>query len=267
MVIVIVIILVFIVAKFVYDTYLTNNTEHDFETYRKKDPISAAQIERPKTEEQYNDLLNAINNEIVNDQRVTIDKNKPSLKMRGYQILADDFGCEIDEVRRTYFHSLKNEKYSSYAIFCFVSQFEKEMKVESVKYDLDPENTPAAILKALTKEYISLSQYDYYMTTALKLISEGKSILEAQRIIKEQIEDFPDKYKIIRDSLLHDQPAELLLNRAIDLIYEENNFIGALSLIDKALNLDDPKTNLKLHSLKEEVLSKISECEDNEEIE
>ncbi len=46
---IILIIVLVIIGKFIYDTYLTNNTEKNFEEYRKKDPIAAAKLELPKT--------------------------------------------------------------------------------------------------------------------------------------------------------------------------------------------------------------------------
>jgi len=51
-------------GKFIYDTYLTDNTERDFEEYRKSDPIAAAKIEKPKTQEQFTDLVNAVSDDL-----------------------------------------------------------------------------------------------------------------------------------------------------------------------------------------------------------
>lgn len=44
--IVVFIIVLIILGKFVYDTYLTNNTERNFDKYRENSPIGAAEIEK-----------------------------------------------------------------------------------------------------------------------------------------------------------------------------------------------------------------------------
>lgn len=53
-------------GKFIYDTYLTDNTERDFEEYRKSDPIAAAKIEKPKKNEQFTNLINAVSDDLYN---------------------------------------------------------------------------------------------------------------------------------------------------------------------------------------------------------
>ena len=182
-------------------------------------------------------------------------------KLNSSEILAKELDCNINDIRKTFFRSLKDEKYSSYQIHCFISQFENDKDEESKKYGLDKEDSPASILKLLTQEYINLSKDDYYMTTAKFLSEQGKTIEETQRIISAQIEDFPNKNKILRDILFRDNPIELLRLKAIDYIYEENNYHGALILINKALLLDND--NLTLNQLKVEVLEKLKETENN----
>lgn len=60
-------------GKFIYDTYLTSNTERDFDAFRKIDPIGAAKIERPKTQEQFNDLVKAVENNLpINSENLSI---------------------------------------------------------------------------------------------------------------------------------------------------------------------------------------------------
>jgi|GEM_PF-2726929 len=61
--IIILIIIIIVSAKFFYGSYLTNITDKNFETYRKSDPIGAAKIDPPKTQDGFNDLVEALDDE------------------------------------------------------------------------------------------------------------------------------------------------------------------------------------------------------------
>lgn len=178
-----------------------------------------------------------------------------------HKILADEFGCNINDVRKTFFKSIKDHKYSSYSIYGFVTQFENDKEAEAKKYNLKSEYTPAAVLKSLTQEYINLSQDDFYLKRAKELFDQGKTMDETQRIIRNEIKDFPDENKILRDILLKDNPAELLRLKAIDFLYDDNNYHGALKLIDKALALNDPDAEANLLALKDEVNEKMKQAD------
>lgn len=98
---------------------------------------------------------------------------------------------------------------------------------------------------------------DFYFTRAKELSAEGYKIHEIQKIINKQLEDFPDKEKVMRTVLLKDQPAELLRLKAIDSIYDDNDYTWALHLINEALELNDVDVEPNLLALKEEVTLKI----------
>ena len=76
------IIILIIIGAFIYDTYLTNNTEENFEKYRKSDPIGAAKIERPKTAEQFNDLVEAVSDE-YDIEKKAYHKNHDDTSIKG----------------------------------------------------------------------------------------------------------------------------------------------------------------------------------------
>lgn len=238
------------VLKFIYDTYITKNTDRNFEEYRKIDPVGAAEIDPPKTHQEFENLVNALGKE---------RKANDAGFIKAQNILAEQWNCSPQELRKEHFNDLKRSKYNSFAIHSFISQFENEMKIESEKYNLLPEYTPAAILKSLTQEYISMSQKDFYIRRSVELSAQGKSTSEIQKIIQDEIEDYPNKEKILRELLLRDQPAELLRLEAIDSMYDDNDYRWALVLVNRALDLNDPKVESNLHALKAEILLKTEE--------
>ncbi|MBL7901003.1 MAG: hypothetical protein JNK73_03335 [Bacteroidia bacterium] len=92
------ILVVVIIFKFVYDTYLTDNTDKNFEEYRKSDPIGAAEIERPKTPQQFNDLVDALTEEQVARSMKKLSSNYNNFKwvmkefsedMEGMKLISD----------------------------------------------------------------------------------------------------------------------------------------------------------------------------------
>lgn len=93
------------VLKFIYDSFLTDNTDKRFEEYRKNDPIGAAEIDPPKTKKEFHELVNALSNEV---SAMQISRSQINLgeKYPNYLSVMNEFGSKMDYmelIHNTYF--------------------------------------------------------------------------------------------------------------------------------------------------------------------
>ncbi len=63
---------IFLIVKFIYDTYLTSNTEEKFKEFRKTNPLEAAEIDPPSNEKDFNNLVNTLSDN-YDDIKTSID--------------------------------------------------------------------------------------------------------------------------------------------------------------------------------------------------
>lgn len=126
------------VAKFIYDSYLTNNTEKSFEEYKNNNPEAAARIERNKGFD-------------LSTKPKTRSKDKEDSLLR----MARNMGCAPDEVKEGYINDLKSQNLDQNK-YSMMIKFLKEKKYEESKLlNIDPDDTSAAYMEKWTKEYIN----------------------------------------------------------------------------------------------------------------
>jgi|GEM_PF-4406737 len=138
------------VAKFIYDSYLTNNTEKVFEEYQNNNPEAAARIERNKGFD-------------LSTKPKTRSKDKEDSLLR----MARNMGCTPDEVKEGYIEDLKSQNLDQNK-YSMMIQILKEKKYEESKLlNIDPDDTSSAYMEKWTKEYFNKidnfreTKYDY----------------------------------------------------------------------------------------------------------
>ncbi|MEJ8758460.1 hypothetical protein WG947_15710 [Pontibacter sp. H259] len=127
-----------ILGKFIYDTYLTNNTDRDWENFKVSEPEKAARIERNK-------ILDFNTNPNLKDEAA-----KQSLL-----ILAKRKGCTPDEAKEKFLDDLSIQNLSLEQLNAQLSLIRKNKYNESILFNIDPDDTPSAFLENWTHEFIN----------------------------------------------------------------------------------------------------------------
>lgn len=128
----------FFVLKFIYDSYLTNNTNEKWSEYRRVNPEEAARIENNKG-------LN------LNTKQRTNESDRKESLLR----LATSTNCPIHKLKETYFNTLKNECNTIKEINDKILNLREVKYEESRIYNIDPDDTSVAILETWTREYLN----------------------------------------------------------------------------------------------------------------
>lgn len=131
-----------LIAKFLFDTYVTGNTQKDFNNYRKSNPEQAARI-----------MLNKGLN-LNTDYKF----NQVDLDVSEF-LISERLGCSISDVKSKYLEHLKNQDLANKEeIDEFLGNLRNRKYEEAVAFKMDPDNTPSAIYYRWTEEYINEAQ-------------------------------------------------------------------------------------------------------------
>lgn len=123
----------FFVGKFIYDTYITDNTEKNWEKFRRSNPEEAARLER-------NEGLNFNLKPIKNDDH----------KVASYIMLAQRLNCSPENVREIYTVDLRKKISSSSDVLELARHWKAKKYEESKRLNVDPDDTPASLLEKWT---------------------------------------------------------------------------------------------------------------------
>ncbi|GAB2601435.1 hypothetical protein [Spirosoma areae] len=127
------VIALFFFGKFIYDTYITDNTDKNWEKYQKNNPESAAGIEG-------NRGLNFNTQSIKNQNK----------KIASYVFIANNLNCAPEHVEAIYTTDLrKNISHSSQALE-MAKNWQDEKHKQSEQLNIDPDDTPAGLLETWT---------------------------------------------------------------------------------------------------------------------
>lgn len=244
------IIALFILGKFIYDTYLTNRTEKDWNEYKQSNPESAARIERNKG-------LDFSTKSKSREQ----DKRDSLLRM------AENIGCSPAQVKENYIKGLKEQQLTAAQTKEAIQMCRQKKYEESKVFNIDPDDTASAYMEEWTKEYLKNKEYADRKRTerevAEDLITENP---ELDRIVKSgdksELHDFLGDNPDLMDSMLEDlafadEPAEKYRRKAIDKMFDDKDYTGAIQLINKGLEFDEPETEPFLYELRAECAEKL----------
>lgn len=254
-----------VIVKFVYDTFLTGNTEKNWETYKHSNPEEAARIER-------NDGLNFS----------TKPKSKDEDKEASLSRLAASQNCSPLEIKLNLFRDLAGKERSDEDVMVLVHQLRQRQYIESKDFNIDPSDTSGAILEEWVTEFFDKKEYANRNNTSIK-DSEPKTTMhenknpgiedlmdsnaEFKRVMqggnKADIERFLDDNpelmgSVMRSMAYADEPAEQYRLKAIDKLYEERNAPEAILLINKGLRIHEPQTTPFLYNLRAQCYQRLS---------
>jgi hypothetical protein len=123
----------FFFGKFIYDTYITDNTNKNWEKYQRNNSESAARAEKNKGLD--------FNTKSVTNQNKKIDS---------YIFLANNLKCSPEHVEAIYTKDLrKNISHSSQALE-MAKSWKNEKYEQSKQLNIDPDDTPASLLETWT---------------------------------------------------------------------------------------------------------------------
>ncbi len=132
------IIALIVLGKFIYDTYLTNNTNRNWQEFKNKYPEDATRLDR--------------NNGLDFSTKPKINLND---RNRSLTLIAKQCNCQENEVKEIFLSDLRlnhiplNEKENLIGIF-------HKKKIEESKYlNMDPDDTPSAYMEKWALEYFA----------------------------------------------------------------------------------------------------------------
>jgi len=152
-----VIIISFLILKFIYDSYLTNNTENEWQRYKSDFPEKARKIEG------------------VKEPRIVISDKEQSM-----QRLAKNYGCEVWEIKDGFINDLKSSGFQKINFDEFNELISKEIMKESMIFGIDPIDTGAYLMKEwgselFLKDTVSTNELkDEHDSGKLNVLSEKK---------------------------------------------------------------------------------------------
>jgi len=239
------VIALFILGKFIYDTYLTNNTTRRWNVYKRNHPEDAAKVER-------NGGL-SFNNKS--------QKTKENEKIETLNRLANNMDCLPNEVKEKFLAELNAEKTRPEECENLIKIFKEEKYKESQTFGIDIDNTIPAFFEKWTNEYLENKDYAdrertfddvttdlLYENPTLNKISKTGDI----NMITNYLDENNDvSMSFLRDMVYSDRPAENYRQKAIDKMYRgKDGFLVAIRLINKGLSLNELKTEPFLLSLR-----------------
>jgi hypothetical protein len=132
------VIALFFFGKFIYDSYLTKNNKRSWQEYKEKYPEDAARIDRNKG-------LNLST------------KPKPNIndKMKSLSLIAEQLGCQANEVKENFLNDLELDNISVKELENMLIVFRSKKLDESKQLDMDIDDTPSALMETWTLEYFN----------------------------------------------------------------------------------------------------------------
>lgn len=170
-------IILILVLKFIYDSYLTSNTEKEWEKYNNK-----------------NSKHQAVSNRSDEGNNESRGKNL-------IESIADELECEIDQVEEKYIEYIAKDGTLMLPVNAFNHLFQEEIKIEADKYGLNQNETRAYLLYSWAKKvFVPSERLDYH---EIIFREKEKNFLEFYIKNKNIIGDFFICYPNIYDSFVY----------------------------------------------------------------
>jgi tetratricopeptide (TPR) repeat protein len=201
---------VFLLLKFIYDSYLTNNTNRRWNEYKRQDPETARKIE---------------NQHGVRDTK--------SDRERSMEIIARNTNSDVNSIKQEYFDELDK---SNFDIVEYEStkKFLNEAKiVEAKRYILSHEDTPSAIIIEWTEEY-----WKQKAKTKNVSFNVTEEIIRQKLNSEMDMRDFKNAQKSIDTLILVNPTSEKYVKRGV-IKQQQDNIQGAIQDGYAALEFDE----------------------------
>jgi hypothetical protein len=220
------IIALFILGKFIYETYLTNKKRKDWYKYKNSNPESSFSIERNKGHD-----------------FSTISKSREQDKKESLLRMAVNMGCSPSQVKECFIKGLINQHLTAAQVLETIEMCSQKKYEESRVFSIDPADTSASYMEEWTNEYFENKGYADRKRTideaAKDLMTENPELSRIVELKDEsQLYNFFDNNPDLMDSMLEDlvlakKPAEKFLRKARKKVFDENDYTGAIQLINK----------------------------------
>jgi hypothetical protein len=234
------ILFLFIIGKITFDKYMIINATRDL---KQKKPEGAINSERNNKID-----INVNSKSRIQDKRDTLNR------------LADNLGCSPSKVKENYFLELKNKNFSAAQIKQAILISNQKKYEESMVLNIHPEDTAFAFMEKWATEFFENRKYvdrkrtvkemseDFFVENP-ELNEIAKSGNEAD--IQDYLKNNPKLYKqYMEDFAYIDIPSERYRVKAIEKIFMEQDYIGAIELINEGLEIDDTENNPSFYELR-----------------
>ena len=224
----------FMIFKFIYDTYLTNNTEKGWQEFTNSDPESAARIER-------NELLDFS----------TESKSKIKDKEDSILRMAQKRGCKPDEVKEDFISDLKSQNLDQSGYDAMLQILKEEKYEESREFDIDPDDTASAYMEKWTLEYFEKTNNDQVSINS-ESQENGFDLKEAKRLnemgndkfSKGEYEDAISLFNLA----IQKQPKAIFYHNRADSFYLNKQIKEAKLDLHTVIRLEPEKNDRNIYS-------------------
>lgn len=236
----------FIFGKFIYDTYLTNNTERDWEVYKQGNPLDAARIERKEMPK--------------NNTRTRSREDDKRLSLVN---IARILNCLPENAKTTYLQTLKDKRINETDLNELLQAWNKRKYEQSLTFKMNPDDTPAAFYEEWTISYQNNEEKVKLENVRIELLrylnGENSNIDQNEKSLDEKtLTNYLDNNSNILNSDINlNIEAEKLRQMAVDKLFDENDCEGAILLINKGLELQSPDITSTLFHLRAECKKKL----------
>lgn len=176
--------------------------------------------------------------------------------------LANSYGCSPNKVKQNFIDEFSSIPGSSDQEVAALNLYRKEKLNEAKIFNIDPNDTASAIMESWLIEFFKKKENLDRQRTIAELIGdimeENPAIYESVKSgnkddVRNYLDNNPDLLDSFEEALAFEhEPAEVYRKKAIDKMFDDKDYTGAIHLLDKGLELDDPKTRPFLYQLRAE---------------
>lgn len=189
--------------------------------------------------------------------------------------LSEVYKCNPNQVKLKFFDELKNNKTTAIEAQNLIKEMGKKQYEESQLLNIEPNNTPSALKKEWLEEYIKEKVYADRKRETKEVIADhlsenpelAKAVYNGNKSeIKKIIHEKPDLLNSYMENMVYaEKPAERYRIKAVNLVYKinsptpttQNEYLEAIQLINKGLEINEPETEPFLYALRAECYVKI----------
>lgn len=229
----IILIIIFVIGKFVYDSYLTDNTDKNWENYLK---------ENQKQPNKISDLI--VNNLSIPQSDVNRDAS--------LRLMALSYNCELSKVEENFIVVIQKEL-EVISIEEILENLKLRKANDAQTFNMHPNDTPAAIMEEWLTEFYEKDNYDDYETIGSFSDIEKQYVIS---LLKGEIEKWlcDEARKVIAENPGRDRIMQSMLVMHELESYSEN---VKLKIIDDKVHygLTEKEIKLLVHMSMENVVN------------
>ena len=166
------IIFLLFIGKFIWDTFITGETERQHQIHKRTDPETAARIENTVKRGEYFNFNYA-------------PKSNADHRAMSLAILADKYGCEADQLKEQYgkgiLKMIMESGASNTQIIQILSETLDHLRqskgTEAIQLGMDPDDTPAAFAELWLRELLEIIE-----AKQQSLVSQNQKPIEVASI-------------------------------------------------------------------------------------